>query len=218
MNYYDETKEKIADLIGNKEFHEALRLIENELSVPYIPKEFEKHLLEMLQKIKEETFRNPSFTDEQIEWQAGLDIPLINVSGHVERNSMFPVNVDAPDVKPGQWVAVNTQDKRIDSWQRRLRSANCHVRSREEIIGAADSAATVERKLGFPADKTEILTIDGSENYIADLKNNDGKYHLRIVALGNMPHTVTPIMCDLSWSYMRRFAKDPETGKCLELF
>ncbi len=157
-------------------------------------------------------------TDKQLDIQAATDLPLINISGFNERNSQFPLNSDAPDVRPGQWVALDTLEKRTDSWQRRLRSANCPMRTAEEIAATRNSPDKAERCIGVPADKSETLYLDGSEIYIADIKNNAGKYHLRIVALGNMPHLVTPAMADLSWSYLRRFARDLETGECIELF
>lgn len=156
-------------------------------------------------------------SDEQLDIQASCDTPLINISGFVERNSQFPLNIDAPHVRPGQWVALDTFEKRAESWQRRLRSARCPMRSVEEIAATRNSTDLVERNIGVPADRTEVLTLDGSENYIADIKNVDGKYHLRMVALGNMPHTPTPAMSQLSWAFMRQFARDLDTGEIIEL-
>ena len=37
MNYYEETKEKIIDLIEKEEYEEAKRLIQNELELSYVP-------------------------------------------------------------------------------------------------------------------------------------------------------------------------------------
>ena len=125
--------------------------------------------------------------------------------------------MDAPNVRPGQWVALDTFEKRAESWQRRLRSARCPMRTIEEIAATRDSSDLAERSIGVPADRTEVLTLDGSENYIVDIKNNEGKYHLRMIALGNMPHTVTPAMIQLSWSFLRRFARDQKTGAIIEL-
>lgn len=156
-------------------------------------------------------------TDEQLDIQAAVDTPLVNISGFNERNSQFPLNMDAPYVRPGQWVALDTFEKRAESWQRRLRSARCPMRTVEEIAATRNSSDLAERCIGVPADRTEVLTLDGSENYIADIKNNEGKYHLRMIALGNMPHTVTPAMIQLSWSFLRRFARDQETGAIIEL-
>lgn len=156
-------------------------------------------------------------TDQQLDIQASCDTPLINISGFNERNSQFPLNMDAPHVRPGQWVAVDTFEKRADSWQRRLRSARCPMRTVQEIRDTQFSPDLAERAIGVPADRTEVLTLDGSENYIVDIKNADGKYHLRMVALGNMPHTPTPAMVQLSWAFLRRFARNLETGESIEL-
>jgi len=38
-----------------------------------------------------------------------------------------------------------------------------------------------------------------------------------MVALGNMPHTPTPTMSQLSWAFMRQFARNLETGEIIEL-
>ena len=157
-------------------------------------------------------------SDEQLDIQASVDTPLIDISGFNERNSQFPLNIDAPDVRPGQWVAVNTFEKRAESWQRRLRSANAPMRTVEEIAATRTSANLAERIIGVPADHAEVLTLDKSENYIVDIKNKVGKDHLRIVALGNMPHCVTPVMIQLSWSFLRRFARDQRTGETIELY
>jgi hypothetical protein len=157
-------------------------------------------------------------SDEQLAIQAAVDTPLINISGFNERNSQFPLNIDAPDVRPGQWVAMDTFEKRAESWQRRLISARCPMRTVEEIAATRNSPELAERNIGVPADRSEVLTLDKSENYIVDIRNQEGKYHLRMVALGNMPHTVTPTMVNLSWSFMRRFARDQETGACIELW
>lgn len=157
-------------------------------------------------------------SDEQLAIQASVDMPLINISGFNERNSQFPLNIDAPSVRPGQWVAMDTFEKRAESWQRRLISARCPMRTVEEIRATRNSDDLAERNIGVPSDRTEVLTLEKSENYIVDIKNVEGKYHLRMVALGNMPHTVTPTMVNLSWSFMRRFARDQETGACVELW
>lgn len=156
-------------------------------------------------------------TNQQLDIQASCDTPLINISGFNERNSQFPLNMDAPHVRPGQWVALDTFEKRADSWQRRLHSARCPMRTVQEIRDTRFSPDLAERSIGVPADRTEVLTLDGSENYITDIKNVDGKYHLRMVALGNMPHTPTPAMVQLSWSFLRRFARNLETGEIIEL-
>jgi hypothetical protein len=45
MNYYEETLAKIKELMTKQQYDEALRIVTNELKMPYVPKEFEKQLL-----------------------------------------------------------------------------------------------------------------------------------------------------------------------------
>ena len=67
MNYYDETKEKIIDLIEKEEYEEAKRLIRNELELSYVPRDFEEDLIELLNQIEQKTFRVKSLSEEEIE-------------------------------------------------------------------------------------------------------------------------------------------------------
>ena len=66
MNYYDETLEKIEELINNKSFTEAKRMILNELDLAYVPKDFEEKLNILLNKIKENSFEVKHLSDEDI--------------------------------------------------------------------------------------------------------------------------------------------------------
>lgn len=67
MNYYKETKEKIIDLIEKEEYEEAKRLIQNELELSYVPRDFEEDLIELLNQMQEKTFRVKSLSEEEIE-------------------------------------------------------------------------------------------------------------------------------------------------------
>lgn len=160
-----------------------------------------------------------AITDEQLDKQAAVDTPVIMLNGCNEINCMYPLYTDAPFPNPATpFIALNTADKRVKSWQRRLRSMNCPMKSEEEIYAAARSSDYVERTLGIPADRTDVLYIDGVEVYTADLKNVNGDWRLRICAFQNCPHETTPTYADMMWSFCRRFARDQETGETLELF
>lgn len=50
--FYEELKKEILDLISKNELQKALKLIENELSMPYIPTDIEKFLLETSKEIQ----------------------------------------------------------------------------------------------------------------------------------------------------------------------
>lgn len=73
MNYYDETLDKIKDLIDNEEYEEAKRLIQNELEVSYVPRDFETKLYELLDIVREKTFKVKTISDEDIEKYLKMD-------------------------------------------------------------------------------------------------------------------------------------------------
>ena len=143
-------------------------------------------------------------SDEEIARYAQLDMPTININGASEGFSCYP----ATEEEQVCWA---------ENWQRRLRASRCPVVSVEEIRKARVSDNLAMRTLGVPGDRGMDCWFDGIEHYMVDVKNVDGKYHLRVASSENMPHTVTPCMVDLSWSYLRQFARDPETGAVIDL-
>jgi hypothetical protein len=113
---------------------------------------------------------------------------------------------------------LNDYDLFIEAWQRRLQASRCPMKSREEIMAAERSEDYVTRLYGIPNDGSLLQVIDGVEHYIIDIKNIDGRKHLRIVGIENMVHTPEPTMPMVAWTFMRRFARDQKSGKVIELF
>ena len=143
-------------------------------------------------------------SDEEIARYAGIDMPTININGGSERFSRYP-------------ETESEQQLWAENWQRRLRASRCPELPLEEIRKARFSDNLAMRTLGVPGDRGLDFWFDGIEHYIVDVKNVDGKYHLRVASSENMPHTVTPCVVDLSWSFLRQFARDPETGAVIDL-
>lgn len=74
MNYYDELLVNIDKLISSNELDEAKRLVENELSLPYIPRDIEEKLLEYSKQFKHSIKVNKTIEiDEIIEYLSGND-------------------------------------------------------------------------------------------------------------------------------------------------
>lgn len=149
--------------------------------------------------------------DDEIEYMSrSVDVPTVNIVGSSEFFCEYPLYED----EGGEYSVQN----KLRFWNRRMKAFRCRELTEDDLNASRKSADYVERKLGVPADWTDILYLDGTENYIADFKNKEGKRHLRQIAMGNLPHTVSPLMCDLVWNFVRRFAKDRETGECIELY
>lgn len=139
----------------------------------------------------------------EIGYMKQIDMPTININGGSEGFSRYPTS----ESERRQWAM---------DWQRRLEASRCPVCPVEEILAAPSSDNLAIRTLGVPGDRGLDCWFDGITHCAVDIKNVDGKYHLRVVSSENMPHTVTPSMIDLSWSFLRQFARDTETGKIIE--
>mgnify|MGYP002624062596 CR=1 FL=1 len=149
--------------------------------------------------------------DDEVEFmRTSVDVPTVNIVGCSEFMCEYPLYEDEGGDRSVQ--------NKLYYLNRRLRAYRCREFTEEDLEACRNSDDAVIRRLGIPADWTDLLYLDGTENYIADFKNSEGKRHLRMIAMGNLPHTVSPLMSDLVWNFVRRFAKDPETGKCIELY
>jgi hypothetical protein len=105
----------------------------------------------------------------------------------------------------------------VDSWQRRLKAFNCPPKTYDQIAAVRQSPDLATRMVGVPNDGTEIQFRYGCNCYIADVKNQAGKSHLRLVTLENLPHMPAPQMPELSWDFVKRFGRNFETGEVKEL-
>lgn len=160
-------------------------------------------------------------TAQREEQLRGISLPLANFCGCCEHGGKLPVNVDARSLplRPGQEYGRTLDlDDRIFCWQRRLKAWNCRMQSKEEILGARNSRDIVERELGFPVDRSSVRVMDGFRHYVGDLKDNRGRYLLRMVGHEGMPHVPVPAMLNLAWEFMSRFARDLQTGEIIERY
>lgn len=144
--------------------------------------------------------------DEIIKSFAQHDMPLININGQLENKFRT--------VESGSEL----EKENAEHFRRRLKAFRCPDRSIEEIIAARRSDDYATRTNGIPADRSEVRYYMGNEVYISDLKNIDGNWHLRFVTLENMPHMIAPQMAELSWEFLRRFAREVKTGETIELY
>ena len=157
--------------------------------------------------------------DERAVKMENTDMPTCIICGCKEVGCLVPVNKAGHSSEPGINVEgyASSAEGKIAMWNRRLKAERCPQQSVEDVMAAAGSSDKATRALGFPSDHTETIYIDGFEHYIADIKNVDGRYHFRVVAIENMPHMVGPTMHQVAWNYMRRFARNLETGEVVEM-
>lgn len=159
-------------------------------------------------------------TEEGAAEMSTYDMPLINIAGYAEMTQVYPVNTDAPYLDEYRHKSFSrmpmTKSERIASWKRRLLASRCAPVTDEEMEAAA-SGTKAEKMLGFPCTHSETMWVDGLEVYIGDVRNLEGKDHLRMVCIENLPHTTCDFMHTLSWSFLRRFQRDRLSGKIIDL-
>ncbi len=165
----------------------------------------------------------PYFTDDAgMEKMHTFDCPVNIVTGMAEVSQHFPLNTEAPAYDAWDEARKKrmpgTLEERITSWQRRLYGSRCENVTAEQMIAVRTSRNKAERSLGFPCDKARTLWMDGVELYVGDFKNVDGRYHLQVVAIENLSHTTCKPMHLMSWTFVRRFARDLENDKVIELY
>lgn len=160
-----------------------------------------------------------SVDDARAQRMEQIDMPTCILCGCKEVGCLVPVNQAGHAFEAGINVdgyAASAEGK-IVMWNRRLKAECCEMQDPEAVMQAARSQDRAERALGFPADRTEIVYLDGVEHYVGDIQNKEGRYHFRVVAIENLPHMVSPSMNLMAWNYMRRFARNLETGEVIEL-
>lgn len=91
MNYYEELIIKINDYIDNNELDIALRLINEELNMPYIPKDINNKLNELLVSIKDkdvDNYKSKVYDDQKLDDLLGGDNlnQLLGVNILIEKN------------------------------------------------------------------------------------------------------------------------------------
>lgn len=143
---------------------------------------------------------------ELIESFRQYDYPLIDINGNLENS----------------YCKKDRTPEKIDDdvfyFQNRLAAWRLKMRSREEILAAQTSPDYATRRNGVPADRTEVRFMMGLEAYLSDYQNEDGKWLFRYISLENTPHMIMPQMAELSWEFIRRFARNTETGELIELY
>lgn len=147
-------------------------------------------------------------TDEMVaEWSAH-DLPTILVTSFAESRN--------------EHLHCRRDDELFSSaaraYQRRQQAQKCPVMSVGEILHVQNDLNPIRAEMGYPVDDVWVEYHDGAAAYIGELVNTEGKKHFRLAMLTNQTHFISTQMPAISWEFMRRFAKDPETGRTEELY
>lgn len=104
------------------------------------------------------------------------------------------------------------------AYQRRQESMNCPIWDVQDILAVSDDPDPVLSAMWYPVDEFRVECHFGAEAYIGELINYNGKKHFSLALLTNQTHFISPQMSVLGWAFMKRFARDLDTGEVIELF
>ena len=147
-----------------------------------------------------------SRADEIVSSLQAWDMPLIDINGNLE-------NSYAKKDRPQSVI-----DDDVFYFQNRMRAWKIKPFSREEIMAAQSSSDYATRRNGVPAHRTQTRFMMGQEVYISDYQDENGRWLYRYASMDNTPHMIMPQMAELSWEFMRRFARNTETGESIEIY
>ena len=171
-------------------------------------------------------------TPEMVRRAARCRIPACICMGEQEVLGLLPVTRDEP---VNQWAehlseeekkrtdgrSVQKKEDRIDlSGRNKIQSINnwriangCPSVDEATVRKlAASTANIVEEKIGFPFEKTSVVTRENRSHFVGDSISEDGETYFRIIALAKSPHWPSQALAELTWEFISQFAVDPLTG------
>lgn len=172
-------------------------------------------------------WQGETITEEMIVHASQVQIPMCGCMGEQEFINILPLtedkpatmdlNREAPNGHPSPHLDLTSKNKIacVNNWRR---VAGCEPLAEEEVRQAVRTTPDiVTEKLGFPFEQTKLLNLEGRSHYIGECVNRDGDTLARFICMGKSPHWPSMALAELTWEYMRQFARNPETGELIRL-
>jgi hypothetical protein len=150
-----------------------------------------------------------------------LSLPCIHLDGLDDLTQLLPVYASGepelsenPDY-PGRTynMPLGKREYKVNCLRDMLYVFDCKDVTAEEVYALAQSPNEVLRKVGAPADETEIRTVYGKQHYVATFRNQDGNPWLKIVGIESMGHFPDSTLGYAAWAFMRQFRRNQTTGR-----
>ncbi|MDO5423158.1 MAG: hypothetical protein Q4F41_05475 [Eubacteriales bacterium] len=162
-----------------------------------------------------------TITPEMVAHAAQVKLPVCVCMGEQEILGLLPVTEDEPKFTPPGGDGGDGTDRIDLSGKNKIASVNnwrqiagCPRIPEEEVRRAARfSADIVTEKLGFPFERTSVILREGRSHFVGDCVNPQGENLARFVCMGKSAHWPSRALAELTWEFIRRFSRDPETGE-----
>lgn len=120
--------------------------------------------------------------------------PSIDAQGHP---------VPTLDLSSGNKIAS------VNNWRR---VAGCSCIPEQQVRAAVESSQDiVTQKLGFPFERTSVVQREGRRHFVGDCINPQGELLTRFIGLERSAHWPSAALAELTWEFLRQFARDPDT-------
>jgi len=138
------------------------------------------------------------------------DEPRSQWEEHLEEEEKNRTGKDAPEHQDRIDLSGANKIRSINNW--RIANGCAPVEETAVRRAAAETADIVEEKIGFPFEKTQVITREHRSHYMGDCVTAEGETRVRFIGLAKSPHWPSKALTELTWEFISRFSLDPETG------
>ena len=152
-------------------------------------------------------------TEAMLERAERLGLPALLFMGEHEMLRLLPLwREPEGEVRDGV-IPLQSADKQraFNNWRRVGGCGPC------AFLKEGEDGDPTERSIGARFERTEVQTHHGRRYFIGDSLTETGECLFRAVACEGMVHWPTVMFAELAWEHLRRFARDPETGRLFRL-
>ena len=138
--------------------------------------------------------------------QGGLAVGELAESGQTMSAVYFPFGTVSITNSGDSYVFKGADGQPIYTYY------SCATASYELTTAGEIATLTATLNMVIPDNYVQFFVDKSGSDYASN-----GKYRLAVASSENMPHLITSPMIDICWNFLRRFARDPETGKTIDL-
>ena len=150
-----------------------------------------------------------------------LGLPCCHMDGLDDLTQLLPIYKestpalsDDPDYPARIYnMPLAKREYKLNTLRDYLFIFDCKDVTAEELFACENSQNEAIRRVGVPADVTEIRTVRGKKHYVCKFRNSDGNLWLEIVGIESMGHFPDSTLGVGAWEFLRQFRRNQETGR-----
>lgn len=165
--------------------------------------------------VLDEQYYTPyELTEEMLDHDRELEVPIALVMGEHEMLRLLPLWREPQGEARDGVIPLFPKDKQ-QAFNNFRAAAGC--RATKFLKEGETDASEVERRIGARFEDTEIQEYNGRKYFIGNSRKPDGECLFKTIAVEGMVHWPSSMFAELVWDHLKKFARDPETGKLIRL-